>query len=135
IERLPRRALVTDVLDGLEQGADSVLEHAYLRRVERRHGLPRSVRQASVVGPDLHDVLYEKQRVVVELDGRAYHSLAGDRYRDLERDIASAAAGHVTVRLGWGQVLGTPCETARRVSALLRVRGWRGQPRRCARCP
>lgn len=132
--RLPRRALLLDVLDGLEHGAESVLEHAYLRRVEGAHGLPRGVRQGSVVGADRHDVVHEAERVVIELDGRAHHSLANDRFHDLQRDISSAVAGHVTVRLGWGQVLGAPCETARRVGELLRVRGWRGEIRPCARC-
>ncbi|QCC76344.1 hypothetical protein E2C04_02395 [Nocardioides daphniae] len=55
-DRWSRRPLMEDVLDGLEHGADSVLEHAYLRRVEGLHGLPRGVRQVSLAGPDRCDV-------------------------------------------------------------------------------
>lgn len=44
--RLARRSLVAAVLTDLETGACSVLERAYLRDVERAHGLPRGVRQS-----------------------------------------------------------------------------------------
>lgn len=134
-ERWPRRAVLTDVLVGLEQGTHSVLEHAYLRRVEQAHGLPRGVRQGTLPGNgDAYDVLYEGPRVVVELDGRSYHSLARDRYRDLERDARVVRAGYLPLRLGWLQLLGTPCETARRIGEVFRSRGWVGDVRPCARC-
>ena len=56
--RVARRALLVDVLDGLAHGAASVLEHAYLRRVEGVHGLPRARRQATAAETaDLRDVL------------------------------------------------------------------------------
>lgn len=134
-ERLPRRALVTDVLDGLADGAHSVLEDAYRRRVERAHGLPQGVRQWSLPGhADAHDVVLREERVVIELDGREHHSLARDRFRDMERDARVVRAGYLPLRLGWGQLLGVPCETARRLGETLRERGWAGSPRACARC-
>lgn len=37
--RLPHRAWITSLLSDLETGVSSVLEHAYLTRVERPHGL------------------------------------------------------------------------------------------------
>lgn len=129
---LRRRAVIGDVVTGLREGADSVLEHAYLRRVEAAHRLPRADRQVVLPGGRArHDVVHEHERVVVELDGRAYHSLAADRFRDLERDAEAAAAGYLTIRLGWGQVIGDPCTTARKLARVLRQRGWAGQPRRC----
>ncbi len=42
--RLPRRRFVQAVLTDVHSGACSVLEHAYLQRVERAHGLPRALR-------------------------------------------------------------------------------------------
>ncbi|MFC6696202.1 hypothetical protein [Nocardioides daphniae] len=133
--KLAHRPLVTAVLADLSDGTDSVLEHGYLTRVERPHGLPRGRRQATIPGMRAHhDVLYEQAKVVVELDGRDFHSLAHDRYADLARDAAAAAAGHLTVRWGWGQVFHTPCETAARMADLLRQRGWVGVARRCPRC-
>ena len=133
--RLAGRPLIAAVIADIESGTDSVLEHGYLTRVERPHALPRGRRQAQIPGlASRHDVLYEQARLVVELDGRAYHSVARDRYADLERDARAAAAGHLTVRLGWGQVYATPCRTAEKVGALLRERGWAGDLRRCPSC-
>lgn len=133
--RAPRRRWLAEVLDDLEQGSDSVLEHRYLVRVERRHGLPRGRRQARLPGATaVHDVLYEAARVIVELDGRAHHSLVRDRFADLDRDATALLVGHVTVRLGWGQVVGQPCRTATQIAALLSLRGWEGALRPCPDC-
>jgi hypothetical protein len=43
--RVARRDLLTGVLDDVATGACSVLEHGYLTRVERPHGLPAARRQ------------------------------------------------------------------------------------------
>lgn len=67
---------------------DLAAEHAYLTRVERPHGLPRPRRQAVPPGQRvLRDVDYEASGLVVELDGRLFHSSAGARDADLERDL------------------------------------------------
>lgn len=132
-QRLPRRRLLLDAVAAL-QGHESVLERAWTVQVERPHRLPRGTRQAHVLPGARHDVLYDAQQVVVELDGRDFHSLTRDRHADLARDTAVLAAGHVTVRLGWSHVVATPCRTAALVADLLAQRGWRGQPRRCPDC-
>ena len=44
-ERIARREWLSGVLHDIADGTCSVLEHGYLRRVERAHGLPRGVRQ------------------------------------------------------------------------------------------
>lgn len=133
--QIPRRRLLTEVIAGLGDGNGSVLEHGYLTKVERPHRLPRGERQALLANlPERRDVRYAVARVLVELDGREFHSLTRDRYVDLERDAAAAAAGHLSVRLGWGQVFGTPCRTATLVGAVLTQRGWDGRAARCPRC-
>lgn len=137
--RVARRDFLAAVLQDIAEGTGSVLEHGYLTRVERAHGLPRGVRQAKVVGiagaaSAYRDVLYAAFRTAVELDGRAFHESARQRDADLDRDLAAAMGGLTTVRLGWGQVFGRPCRTAERVAALLRRRGWRGQFRTCPQC-
>ena len=76
----------------IAEGTYSVLEHAYLNRVERAHGLPRATRQnrsASSVGVCYRDTEYG-QRLVVELDGRLFHDSASARDRDFERDLDAA---------------------------------------------
>lgn len=133
--RISRRRMLSEVIAGLGDGNGSVLEHGYLTKVERPHGLPRGRRQASLAHhPARRDVLYVAARVLVELDGREFHSLTRDRYADLERDAAAAATGHLSIHLGWGQVYGTPCRTAELVGAVLTQQGWDGRATRCPRC-
>jgi hypothetical protein len=107
--RRPARSLavLADILDDIESGAYSALERRYLRAVERAHGLPCGARQRRVrIGRDVHyrDVEYVGLRTLVELDGRIGHEWNADRWADLERDLASAAAGNLTLRAGWRQV-------------------------------
>jgi hypothetical protein len=134
--RVARRPLLEKLLDDVATGACSALEHAYLRRVERPHGLPRAHRQvrASGRGPIYRDVVYPEEGVVVELDGRLDHTRVRDRDRDLDRDLDAVLDEKVSVRLGWGQTVGRPCVTAAKVARLLQRRGWDGAPRRCSEC-
>lgn len=135
--RIPRRQFLRDVLTDLDRGTCSVLEHGYLTRVERPHGLPTADRQLrdSLNGPVYRDVVYVDLAQVVELDGRLWHDSVDGRDADLDRDLDAAVAGQSTVRLGWGQVFGRPCRTAVRIGGLLAARGWRGPVIRCPDCP
>lgn len=132
---LPRRRFIRAVLGDVAAGACSTLERGYLTQVERAHGLPQAGRQvrASARGPIYRDVLYAHQALVVELDGRLFHDTARGRHADLERDLDAQVAGLTSVRLGWGQVFGTPCRTAARIATLLRAGGWDG-PAVCPEC-
>ena len=130
---LARRRLLADILDDVGAGALSPLERRYLRDVERAHRLPRATRQL----PDLvdgsrvqRDVEYAAQATDVELDGRLGHDAADDRWDDLDRDLGSAAAGKLTLRVGWKQVL-EPCRTAVTIGRVLAARGWTGTVRPC----
>ena len=132
--RIARRALVIALLDDLEAGTCSVLEHGYLTRVERAHGLPEGRRQkprAGTHGMEYRDVEYEELGQVVELDGRTGHAAWVAQGRDADRDLDDHADGREAVRLRWAQVYGTPCRTAERLGRILARRGWTGQPRRC----
>ncbi|MFE4000494.1 hypothetical protein ACFX43_17065 [Nocardioides sp. YIM B13467] len=142
LRRRPRmrdRRLLGELLEDLNDGACSVLEREYLRRVERAHGLPAGERQVadSVAGVSVErDVTYAAYGLVVELDGRAFHGSAAARDADHARDLdAAAVRGLRTVRLTYGQVLGDPCRTATRIGELLRLGGWEGQVRSCPDCP
>lgn len=138
--RLRRRAWLGQILDDLADGTCSVLEHGYLTRIERAHGLPRGTRQAPMRAgreTQFQDVAYGRHNMVVELDSRLFHDTARARDVDLDRDLDTAAlAGGLTVRLGWGQVFDRPCRTAQRLVVLLRSRGWQGTPVPCGPgCP
>lgn len=135
--RVSRRGFLDDVLTDLAQGTCSVLEHGYLTRVERAHGLPAAARQLrdSCNGPLYRDVVYLDFGQVVELDGRLWHDTVEGRDADLDRDLDAAVGGQDTVRLGWGQVFARPCRTAVRIGELLATRGGRGSLVRCPDCP
>jgi hypothetical protein len=135
--RVHRRDFLRGVLTDLDRGTCSVLEHGYLDRVERPHGLPSASRQVrdSTNGPIYRDVVYLGLDQVVELDGRLWHDSASARDSDLDRDLDAAVDRLNTVRVGWGQVFDRPCTTAARVGVLLQARGWTGSPTACAACP
>ena len=133
--RIARRPWLRSVLRDIAGGTCSVLEHGYLTRVERPHGLPKGRRQAPAVssrGSVFRDVEYEDQRLIVELDGRVHHGLPAARDRDLDRDLDAATDEKLTLRIGYGQVFGRGCVTATKVGSVLSRRGWPGSIDRCA---
>ena len=137
--RFPRRTWLARVLADVATGTASVLEHGYLHRVERAHGLPAADRQRTdrVAGGRIYrDAPYPAYDLDVELDGRLDHSALADRDRDLERDLDTAIHERRSVRLGWGQVYDRPCRTATQVARLLAIGGWEGSPTPCSpSCP
>lgn len=137
--RLRWRADLHELIAAAASGDHSVLEFRYDRDVERGHGLPQPVRQASFTGPGgrrgRRDRLYQEYAVVVELDGRLTHSVE-DQWRDKARDNAAAVDGKQTLRYGWTHVTRHACATALEVAKVLRVHGWDGCPRACSPgCP
>ncbi|MGH3398515.1 MAG: hypothetical protein ACRDPO_27885 [Streptosporangiaceae bacterium] len=139
--RLRWRPELTEALAADAAGVHSVLEHRYLRDVERPHRLPRAVRQAQARTrnadggrAEYRDVLYEAYLVAVELDGRAAHP-ADRRWPDIHRDNAAASAGVITLRYGWLDVTRHPCRVAAQVAEVLRLRGYGGGRACSADCP
>lgn len=106
-QRISRRRWLVDVLTDIRDGSCSVLEHGYLTRVERAHGLPRSRKQhheSPAGGRGLYrDVHYEGLGVEVELDGRAFHDEPDQKDDDLDRHLELAVqAGVRAAGLGSG---------------------------------
>ncbi|MDN5893761.1 MAG: hypothetical protein L0H93_07005, partial [Nocardioides sp.] len=132
--RVARRHWLGSVLRDIRDGTCSVLEHAYLTRVERAHGLPRGKRQVQErpAGRQMfRDVLYPGQGFIVELDGRLFHDNVDQRDVDLERDLDVGVGRRETARLGWGQVTDRACQTAGKIALILQSRGCAGSPHRC----
>ena len=130
--RQRHRQLVKDTVADVIGGVESNLEHKYLVRVERPHGLPvgrRQVRDRVDGVPIRKDVEYEEFATVVELDGRMGHEGSG-RHRDSRRDNASTLRRKATLRYGHAD-LQVPCAVASEVAAVLRDRGWSGQATPC----
>lgn len=129
------RVQLSQCLNDMADGVSSNLEQRYVRAVERPHGLPAALRQVRIVRDGRArylDNLYRAQLVCVELDGRAAHP-PGERWRDYRRDNAGATDGIITLRYGWSDVTGQPCQVAAQVAAVLTQRGWPGRPSRCGR--
>jgi hypothetical protein len=131
---LPGRRLLRRVLGDAAEGVQSFLEQAYLRRVERAHGLPTARRQVRALSAGVvvyRDAEYLPYDVIVELDGQAGHSDSISRWRDMNRDNAATTSGKLTLRFGY-QLVGQPCAAAAQVAAALQLAGWQGSPRKCS---
>ena len=131
--KLRWRAELGAALAEVRDGAHSVLEHRYIRDVERAHGLPAARRQAKTVRAgrsEYRDNLYQDYGVAVETDGAAAHPESA-RWRDIARDNAAASTGIITLRYSWADVTRRPCLVAAEIAAVLGTRGWRGRPTRC----
>jgi very-short-patch-repair endonuclease len=123
--RSPNRrgaANLTRLLERDEPHSRSVLERRYLALCAA-HGIRRpdglNVRRA---GYDV-DAVYEAERLVVELDGRAYHERRAQMAADRRRDADLQIAGFRVLRLVWDQFgPGDEVVTARLVRALLGAR-------------
>lgn len=133
--RIRHRDLMRDVLGDVAGGTCSALEHRFLTRVERPHGLPSPLRQAptTVSKPGFRDLEYPDLGLIVELDGRLFHDDALSRDRDMERDLDAAVfVDRRTLRLCWGQATVRSCSTAAKLSLVMRRHGWEGTPTPCS---
>lgn len=127
------RQAAADVLADVGDGAQTPLELAYLRRVERAHGLPVGRRQRHHrAGRYVQwiDVDYVDYQTRVELDGRVGHVGEG-RFRDRRRDNRSTVEGRNTLRYGWIEVMTDSCGVAAEAAVVLGYNGWRGVFRPC----
>lgn len=131
--RHPQRKLLEDLVGEVAAGSRSPLELRYIRDVERAHGLPTARRQQSPLSHYDSDVWYEEYRLLVELDGREYHSGMA-ALDDMDRDNDHQLIGVTTLRFGWRQVTSRSCQTAAKVARALRARGWPGVLRPCPNC-
>lgn len=121
--RASERRWLDEALGDINTGTCSVLEHGFATEVLRAHGLPcpqRQLREVTPIGVVYRDAVFGG--LIVELDGRAFHSSPDQHDADLERDLVAATLGRQTVRLGWGQVFRSPCRTAATLSSLMELR-------------
>ncbi len=68
------------------------------------------------------DMLHRRAMLVVELDGERYHSSRKDLIDDRNRDVDLAAAGYLTVRLGWDDVVRRPQWCRERLLSIIAAR-------------
>jgi hypothetical protein len=131
------RAELNELLNPDAEGLHSILEYRYHYDVERPHGLPAGSRQARFQynGRNAYrDRFYEEYLTVVELDGRATHTI-DRRWDDIHRDNATSAEGVLTMRYGWRDVTEHPCQVAAEVARALANRGFTGARPCSPSCP
>ena len=110
----PGIAKMARVLDKLEPGkvpSQSVLERK-LHELLEKGGEPPLVRQYPHPGRALPaacvDGAYVEAKMIVEVDGRRWHTRIADLKRDHDRDNEAGRAGWFTLRLLYEDVVGDP---------------------------
>jgi very-short-patch-repair endonuclease len=68
------------------------------------------------------DMLHRDEKVAVEFDGRAYHGGDDSWFSDRERDVEFSAAGYVTLRFTFRDLLNRPQWCRDQVLAAVQVR-------------
>lgn len=88
---------------------ESALEDAFLNLL-RRHGITEPERQFEPPWDPGRRVDFARpqDRLLIELDGRVWHSSAADRERDRRKDELAMAQGWRTVRITWVDVHDSP---------------------------
>jgi very-short-patch-repair endonuclease len=89
-----------------------------LQHLIRRARLPRP-RPNVRVGPYEVDFLWPLQRLVVEVDGYAFHSTRTAFERDRAKDAALVAQGYRVIRVTWRQIVHEPEAVIARLAAAL----------------
>jgi very-short-patch-repair endonuclease len=74
------------------------------------------------VGHHEVDFLWLEQKVIVEVDGYAFHAGRQAFERDRERDAVLVARGYVVIRVTWRQLVARPHALVARIAAALAVR-------------
>jgi hypothetical protein len=100
---------------------ESELEARFIDLV-RRYGLPAPQRQVDLGDADQWigrvDFVWRAAKLIVEVDGAAFHDGLLDRQRDEARDAAFTASGWTVLRFRWADVVDSPGA----VAAELRIR-------------
>jgi very-short-patch-repair endonuclease len=120
VSRSPGRRAQTRLslhLPGHNAPTRSVLEDRFLELL-REHGLPAPAVNQRVHGHEV-DALWLRQKLIVELDGRAFHDHADAFEHDRARDATLLAAGYRVMRITWARLRQDPAAEAATLRALL----------------
>jgi very-short-patch-repair endonuclease len=89
-----------------------------LKHLLRRAGLRPTGTNVHVESHEV-DVLFAPQRLIVEVDGYAFHRTRRAFEKDRRRDADLVAAGYRTIRVTWTQLTAEPERVAARLGAAL----------------
>lgn len=105
----------------------SLLDLGVITRSEAEQRLLRLLRASDLapthvnarIGPYEVDMVWHPQRVIVEMDGFAYHSTRAAFERDWRRDAELQAAGYRVIRVTWRQLEEDGAAVIRRLEQVL----------------
>jgi very-short-patch-repair endonuclease len=92
-----------------------------LRTLLRAAALPLPTANARVADFEV-DFLWPDQKVIVEVDGYAFHAGRQSFERDRERDATLVARGYAVIRVTWRQLVGRRDAIVARIAAALALR-------------
>lgn len=87
----------------------------------RSAGLPHPIANARLMGYEV-DLLWPKHRLVVEVDGFAFHASREAFERDRARDAALQAAGYRVIRVTWRRLVEEPYAVVATLAGALQPR-------------
>lgn len=131
ILRLATRDELLDALPSRRSRAlRTALEQPRLTRSEAERRLLELIDKAGLPRPRTNfrlgrhevDLFWPEQRLIVEVDGFAFHSSREAFERDRARDAELVALGHRVVRITWRQIAGVPEAVIARLAAALASR-------------
>jgi len=124
IDRYPSRRGRRRLRGLLEQGDPARTRARSERRLLaliRRAGLPAPETNAFLCGHEV-DFLWRRERMVVEVDGHAWHAARPARERDSLRDQELVTRGYLVLRVTWLQITGRSEALVARLGAVLAQR-------------
>jgi very-short-patch-repair endonuclease len=92
-----------------------------LKALCKAAGLPMPLTNARVAGYEV-DAFWPAHKLIVEVDGFAYHGTRQAFERDRRKDAALTAAGNRVVRITWRRLTTEPISLSAQFGALLAVR-------------
>jgi very-short-patch-repair endonuclease len=108
------RSLLSDNASGFTRSEAERLLRALLRSAN----LPLPRFNARVAGYEV-DAFWPEHRLVIEVDGYAYHGHRAQFERDRRKDLALTAAGYRVIRISWHQLTQEPFALVAVISAAL----------------
>ncbi len=98
----------------LERKAFDLFRRSHLPKFEAHYRPPWYTGDAGIV-----DVAWPKRQLIVELDGRRWHSTSTALSNDRARDRRAAAAGWRVLRFGWQEITERPALVTREIAELI----------------
>src|SRR5690349_13656397 len=98
---------------------DRAVAERRLQKLIRAARLPRPVTNVKVAGWEV-DVFWPASRLIVEVDGYAYHGNRAAFERDRRKDATLTAAGYTVIRITWRQITEEPLATVALLARLIR---------------